>query len=109
MTNEIVKDLLISAFEGGSNYWYTIVDHNRKETKAEFTSEVLAYENGRMSIQTDDHEEIWQVNNKDVKGAIALMEQKYPRHYKDAIEENGDAETGDVFLQLVVFGEVIYG
>lgn len=29
--------LLVSAFEGGSNYWYTIVSHNKKESRNAIT------------------------------------------------------------------------
>ena len=37
------------------------------------------------------------------------MKKEYPSHYADLVEENDDAETGDIWLQLAVFGEVIYG
>lgn len=45
----------------------------------------------------------------DVRRGLELMRDKYPRHYADLVEENDDAITGDVFLQLAVFGELIYG
>ena len=45
----------------------------------------------------------------DVKKGLELMRDQYPRHYADLVEENDDAITGDVFLQLAVFGELIYG
>ena len=32
-----------------------------------------------------------------------------PHHYADAVTESGDAVTGDVFLQLCLFGKVIFG
>ena len=44
-----------------------------------------------------------------VKKGLELMRDQYPRHYADLMEENDDAITGDVFLQLAVFGELIYG
>lgn len=37
------------------------------------------------------------------------MQEKYPQHWADIINESDDANTADVFLQCVVFGEVIYG
>jgi hypothetical protein len=37
------------------------------------------------------------------------MKKEYPYHYADLVEGNDDAETGDVWLQLAVFGELIYG
>ena len=45
----------------------------------------------------------------DVRKGLELMRDGHPRHYADLIEENDDAITGDVWLQLAVFGEVIYG
>ena len=46
---------------------------------------------------------------EDVKKGLELMRDQYPRHYADLVEENDDAITGDVWLQLTVFGELIYG
>ena len=45
----------------------------------------------------------------DVQKGLELMRDQYPRHYADLVEENDDLITGDVFLQLAVFGELIYG
>ena len=45
----------------------------------------------------------------DVEKGLKLMQEQYPRHYADLVEENDDAITGDVWLQLTVFGDVIYG
>ena len=45
----------------------------------------------------------------DVEKGLKLMQEQYPRHYADLAEEEDDAITGDVWLQLAVFGELIYG
>lgn len=45
----------------------------------------------------------------EVQKGLELMRDEYPRHWADLVEENDDLITGDVFLQLAVFGEVIYG
>mgnify|MGYP007101836778 CR=1 FL=1 len=44
-----------------------------------------------------------------VRKGLELMRELYPRHYADLVEENDDLITGDVWLQLTVFGELIYG
>ena len=44
-----------------------------------------------------------------VQKGLELMRDDYPRHYADLVEENDDAITGDVWLQLAVFGDIIYG
>jgi hypothetical protein len=40
---------------------------------------------------------------------LQLMADKYPNHFADFMQENDDATTSDVFLQLSVFGELIFG
>lgn len=45
----------------------------------------------------------------DVEKGLKLMQEQYPHHYADLVEEEDDAITGDVWLQLAVFGELIYG
>lgn len=40
---------------------------------------------------------------------LQLMAEKQPSHFSDFMEENEDAITADVFLQLVALGDVVYG
>ena len=44
-----------------------------------------------------------------IRKGLELMRDQYPRHYADLMEEEDDAITGDVWLQLAVFGELVYG
>jgi len=37
------------------------------------------------------------------------MAEKYPRHFANFAQEAEDAETGDVFIQCCVLGEIVYG
>lgn len=41
--------------------------------------------------------------------AMQKMAKDYTHHFDDLIQENDDAITADVFLQLSLFGDVIYG
>lgn len=40
---------------------------------------------------------------------LADKRHTHPRHWENVMSENTDAETGDVFLQLALWSEVIYG
>jgi hypothetical protein len=40
---------------------------------------------------------------------LMATDPQYSSHYADVLRENDDADTGDVFLQLCLFGEVVYG
>ena len=42
-----------------------------------------------------------------IKAGLALLAET--RHWDDFMCENEDGTTGDVFLQLCLFGEVVFG
>lgn len=117
--DQMMSDLLCSAFEGGSNYWYRIDDmvYPEGKTRADFKYTYLEVplQGGSIKIKADDHENkkradhLWILDREALDRGWQLMMSKQPRHYADAMTGNGDAITGDVFLQLCLFGEVIFG
>ena len=44
-----------------------------------------------------------------MRHGLHLMSVKYPNHFADVMDENDDADTGDVFLQLSLYGEIVFG
>ena len=105
-----LSDLLTSALEGGSNYWYLLEEYGSPAPYWErvFT-EGLLISNGVLVDKNTDEYAATVVNRAVMLAALELMHAKYPRHYADLIQGNDDAETADVFLQLCVLGEVLYG
>jgi len=126
---QTVGNILVNAFEGGSNYWYMI--HDRKRPKNFYNSEKgdwsyphMSYpinEGGAILVSNekisggkdckdgeDDHKEKW-VNQESLAEGLRIMAEKYPEDFNNMISENDDAITGDVLLQCTLFGEVIYG
>ena len=113
-----IADLLNCAFEVGSNYWYVIREHVYPEGKTvhdyEFPYlELPLTEGGSLIIDDKEDERGAQsgkiLNLESISKGIALLHDQYPHLFLDFWEENEDAETGDVFLQLCLFGEVIFG
>ena len=113
--------LLCNALEGGSNYWYRIDRFNYPEGKSdkdvEFAHlEVPFMKGGSLLISTngehpnpDRKDGKWTLNLVKLREGWVTMRHKYPTHYDNAVRENDDAETGDVYLQCCLFGEVIFG
>lgn len=102
ITRQRIAELFISACEGGSNYWCAkLTPKGRGDAYmsmlAGFT--VVEIETAKKTV----------VTSKDIQKGLELMAQKYPRHFHDFLQENEDAETADVFLQLCVFQDLIYG
>ena len=72
---------------------------------------VVVYDNYEMDSELNEGETPTKhyLTMDNVQKGLELMRDEYPRHYADLMEEEDDAITGDVWLQLAVFGELIYG
>jgi|OM-RGC.v1.025801105 hypothetical protein len=122
-----VSSLLCAALEGGSNYWYEIVEYEFPEgiTLDDFRkggrfadpewywhpAQIIPLQEGCSVVITDieDDTERWRLNRAAITRGIVTMSQKYPRHWKNVGTSEEDAETGDVFLQCCLLGEIVYG
>ena len=105
-----VVDTFINALEGGSNYWLTSYSLGSGEDDSE--KELQAILNGErtMTVKENDRDEKSHVVTvKDIEAALQDMANRYPWHFKNLVDENDDAETADVLLQLAALKEVVYG
>jgi hypothetical protein len=115
--NKKIKDLLTTAIEGGPNYWACLkLPEGWKEKYG--SVEEIPFENGDIEVYDCKTVELLGVLNlATVRTGLQLMAnsedmkgRKVPeRHFKNILVDNDDAETADVFLQLAVIGEVVYG
>lgn len=123
-----VMDLLCCAFEGGTTYWARVKARNCPE-RAPFR--VFAADkrpgdgfahgslylaeypvNGGSLVIEDQFGDGYSgcLDFAALQRGLALMgTQPHARHLADFLAGNDDATTGDVFLQLCLFGELIYG
>ena len=103
--NEQIIDMLITAFEGGSNYW-AIVDSYQPSRWAE------QIKSGRMKVKVYDREEqddlLGTITEQSIRKAIPLMVEDYPESYTRWMTEQYDADDADIFLQLATMGEVVF-
>jgi hypothetical protein len=122
-----LQDLLISAFEGGSNYWYRINEFGKPngepETWPNRTNRENVYKhvdypaNPGGYVMVEDVEggenKVYRLDLDTMKKGLEIMSKleknKGGHHIYNFLEENDDAETGDVYLQCCLFGEIIYG
>ncbi len=128
VTVEQVRHLLCAAFEGGSNYWLVIKrryfapgitledfrEGRRFQTAGDYfhPDEIIPtvdYCGLIVSTNDDDKEKEYDLNVSTLRNGLQRMADKQPRQWQDFLEENEDAGTGDIFLQLCLFNEVIYG
>ncbi len=130
VTENMVRNLLVSAFEGGSGYWMYILKYEFPPN----TSRKDFIEGGKHAVKDDvlhdyisipyllpfvkgagvvlqDKEEdaTYTLTKEKMENGLSVMANKYPKHFQNIVDGNDDAETADVFLQCALFGEIVYG
>lgn len=104
-----IDTLLVGAVEGGSTYWCRSLDLTPKawDYYKEHKNFYAAVQLGFLVVthEGDKHT----ATEEDVTNALQLMAEKYPHHFWNVVNEQDDAETADVFLQLCCMREVVYG
>lgn len=111
ITKEQIQDLLILAFEGGSNYWYRIENDDNDDTplyerpfnKGLKVSNYIIHQNEGVNLV-----EVV-LNPETLEKGLQVMMKSFETHFEDVVSENTDIVTGDIFLQCVMFGDVLYG
>ncbi len=114
---EKVQDLIICAVEGSSHYWARFKFPNNYKQKYR-RYEKIPFGGGEIEVyDIETGELLGTLNKANMKRGLQLMadyEDKHgkavpARHFKNLATDNDDAETADVFMQLAVMGEIIYG
>ncbi len=115
--NEKIENLIVTAVEGGSNYWARFqMPDNWKDKYKSYAQ--IPFEGGEIEVYDIETGELLGVLNRTtIQTGLQLMadrkdmtgKQVPTRHFKALATDNEDAETADVFLQLAVLGEIVYG
>lgn len=128
ISDQRVKDLICSGFEGGVGYWCQIMDFNNPHNEpVDFNHiDIPFVKDGAIICQafveadSQDEDDYWldedgirlpllKLDKAACQRGLSIMQAKYPRHFSDFLAENDDADTGDVFIQCALLGEIIYG
>jgi hypothetical protein len=130
VSEERIKSMLCCAFEGGSRHWiesydYKYADGVKREDFKEGgrlnnpnpgdeywhpTQLVPLHEGCAIIIKVSDEDDKkkYKLDRKTLEKGLQVFASKYPRLFNEMMEENDDANTGDVFLQTCLFGEERY-
>lgn len=111
-----VTDWIVTAFEGGSNYWIDFAEYLNKELATKLSNEhgVVPYsfneywESGsQMKITTIDQDEII-IDYNIISDAID-NDCIHPEIRMRLLTDEYDADDADIILQVACFKEIIYG
>ena len=110
---EGIRDLLTTALEGGSNYWYQVNTVIPQDIKGDYyVDRMINYmEKGATIVFSDcndeDYDDIGTLTHKKLIGSI--QEGPLAELIRMSINAEGDACEADEYLQTLVLGEMIYG
>ena len=123
LSKEDIINLFVDALEGGSNYWYEIkhiprdvkydIDHGNSTSESVINyilsdGKIYFYDIENES-EDDDEGYLGYVDMNKLLDGISLLKKNYPDVYENIIMGSYDASDADVFLQLCVMGDVVYG
>ena len=100
VSDKDVENLLIGAFEGGSNYWIKRRIAGVYPLDPDF--------DGEITIETIDNEQ-FTLNQGAIVAGLRVFATDCGKHFGDWRSGRDDADTADVFLQCCLFGELVYG
>lgn len=127
LSNSTRNDLIMDAIELGSNYWYFLSDKSvriinkylglRKDFHGEFfygsfsEAIITAIDDGQEIPVYDKEtgEMLGLFSKKSIEEGETIMQEQYPEHFERIIDETSDAETADVWFQLCVMKQIVFG
>lgn len=89
------------AFKG--NWWYA---DGAYLDSADFSAQIT-FDDPNTS-DDGDFSASRNINRADLQRGLEVMAEKYRSHFNDLVSDSADANTADIFMQCVVFGEEIY-
>ena len=110
-----VQDVLCNGLEGGIGYWGGIENYVFPEGKTTddytYPHLELPFEDGGAVILKDHYgdEEDLKIDKEALERGLQIMANKYQWHFMNILNDNADAETGDVLVQCATMGDIVYG
>lgn len=111
LTPAMLADLMVTAIEGGCGYWAQELEviSGTDLYEPPYYADPRFYVSPFKLALTDCEGDVHSIESDTLEKGWRLLNQLYPRRALAVVEESYDAEDADVFLQLAVYGEVVYG
>ena len=134
--NDVIRELLTSAFEGGSNYWIERLDYRLGDGVSDKDVQpggrhypgpkdywprycvisfvpgcaVLVYEQPETEEKArDTHYKPLVLDERALARGMARVASQRPHEFAEIVSGDHDASTADVFLQMCLLGDIVYG
>lgn len=124
VSREVLENIVITALEGGSNYWYYISEEaiKRINSVAPRTNDNSSFSERLFravfdydiivpihDIEDTDGEPVGELNVKTFEKHLEICASEALWALQEEIDERGDAGSSDVVFQYLALGDFIYG
>ena len=113
LTSQQVADLITLAVEGGSPYWcksfYLESIHPEVKLKPWYADPNLYDQAFEIHAQPYDDPKTYRLTPVEVQAALEVMAKDLPHTLRNIIDNDLYTNDADAFLQLCLFGKVVYG
>jgi len=99
-----VNDLLINAIAHGISYWCKRCTSNEDVTKLKDEPDTFIEFDENTGKETEHT-----LTYEKVEKGLKLMIETAPHNFAAFLSETDDASDADVFIQLCLFGDIVYG
>lgn len=111
ITEEMISDLMVAAFEGGINYWcgsVKILTYPKGEENSKMYASDVISKNGTLLLFDAESSDKWILTRDKVINGIKLQcEDKNVTPTE--MYDNHDADDADAIVQFALFNEIVFG
>jgi hypothetical protein len=114
---ELFESWMVTALEGGSNYWYFIKSlPKRDDLKGLAFSEALStlvWKHDEkievFDIENEDEDSLGVIDKNRIVPALNMLSKEHNEVFTNLMNENFDALDCDIFFQVLVMNEITFG
>ena len=113
ISNQDIDDLMVTALEGGINYWCGKATITKLPAGVKDGEEVIASDmisrDGVLTLFDAESADKWELTReKFIKGLVKTIEWGDFGNVQNLMDGH-DAETADVLIQYALFDEIVFG
>jgi hypothetical protein len=109
LTLEEISNIMVTAFEGGINYWCgEVIIIDPPPFPFDFASDVIGLGGRLKLVDLEDEDQFWILDMPKLRNGIGKFCEIYEKPVTWIID-NMDADIADAVIQYGLFNEIVYG
>lgn len=107
--DETMSLLITDCIETGIGYWNTKTPKTENRTKEFYSEQVWEDVKAGRTLVFGDEDNRGELNLTNIARAFDIIRKYDPESYEEIQNEDWDSDICDMFFQVSIFGEVVFG